>query len=197
MNSGQACRSCRGSCTGRSCFGGLPGDEIVVSPPSPIVEPLSGYLVRGKLNPESLQDILDEADWELFGHDVGVICGLTQGLQRATVTRGLPARPDRLKGRSIFNSFSPSMRPSVWLAAEEGPTTTIVKGPDQFQEKFPLRTLLSAPLRSPCRMVAAVLYTYTQPPAAYLRRLKSALEKVVLRPFIRATVRADCLRASS
>ena len=43
MNSGQACRPCRGSCSlipGRGCFGDLPGDEIVVSPPSPIVEPL-------------------------------------------------------------------------------------------------------------------------------------------------------------
>ena len=43
MNSGQACQPCRGSCSsipGRGCFGDLPGDEIVVSPPSPIVEPL-------------------------------------------------------------------------------------------------------------------------------------------------------------
>ena len=43
MNSGQACTSCRGSCSlipGRGCFGDLLGDEIVVSPPSPIVEPL-------------------------------------------------------------------------------------------------------------------------------------------------------------
>ena len=44
MNSGQACRPCRGSCSpisGRGCFGDLTGDEIVVSPPSPIVEPLA------------------------------------------------------------------------------------------------------------------------------------------------------------
>ena len=43
MNLGQACRPCRGSCSlipGRACFGDLPGDEIAVSPPSPIVEPL-------------------------------------------------------------------------------------------------------------------------------------------------------------
>ena len=43
MNSGQACRPCRGSCSlipGRGCFGDLPGDEIVESPPPPIVEPL-------------------------------------------------------------------------------------------------------------------------------------------------------------
>ena len=34
----------RGSCSlipGRGCFGDLPGDEIVVPPPSPIVEPLN------------------------------------------------------------------------------------------------------------------------------------------------------------
>ena len=44
MNLGQACRPCRGSCSlipGRGCFGDLHGDEIVVSPPSPIVEPLA------------------------------------------------------------------------------------------------------------------------------------------------------------
>ena len=44
MNLGQACRSCGGSCrliSGRGCFDDLRGDEIVVSPPSPIVEPLS------------------------------------------------------------------------------------------------------------------------------------------------------------
>ena len=43
MNLGQACRPCRGSRSlipGRGCFGDLPGDEIVVSPPSLIVEPL-------------------------------------------------------------------------------------------------------------------------------------------------------------
>ena len=43
MNLGQACRPCRGSCTpipGRGCFGDLPGDEIVESPPSLNVEPL-------------------------------------------------------------------------------------------------------------------------------------------------------------
>ena len=48
MNSGQACRSCRESCSpipGRGCFGDLSGDEIVVSPPSPIVERLK-LLVR-------------------------------------------------------------------------------------------------------------------------------------------------------
>ena len=40
MNSGQACRPCRGPCSpipGRDCSGDLP---IVVSPPSPIVEAL-------------------------------------------------------------------------------------------------------------------------------------------------------------
>ena len=44
MNFGQVCQPCReSSCSlipGRGCFGDLPGDETVVSPPSPIVEPL-------------------------------------------------------------------------------------------------------------------------------------------------------------
>ena len=49
MNSGQACRPCRGSCIpipGRDCFGDLHRDEIVVSPPSPIVEPLEDVYTR-------------------------------------------------------------------------------------------------------------------------------------------------------
>ena len=49
MNSGQACRPCRGSCIpipGRDCSGDLRRDEIVVSPPSPIVEPLEDVYVR-------------------------------------------------------------------------------------------------------------------------------------------------------
>ena len=44
MNSGQACRPYRGPCSpipGRGCFGDLPGDEIIVSSPFPIVEPLN------------------------------------------------------------------------------------------------------------------------------------------------------------
>ena len=44
MNLEQAYRPCRGSCSlilGRGCFGDLPGDEIVVSPPSPIFESLN------------------------------------------------------------------------------------------------------------------------------------------------------------
>ena len=43
MNSGQACRPCRGLCSpipGRGYFGDIPGDEVVISPPSPVVEPL-------------------------------------------------------------------------------------------------------------------------------------------------------------
>ena len=43
MNSGQACRTCRGFFSlipGRGCFDDLLGDEIIVSPPSPVVEPL-------------------------------------------------------------------------------------------------------------------------------------------------------------
>ena len=57
MNSGQACRPCRGSCSlipGRSCFGVLPGDEIVVSPPSPIVQPLPSERLAVGVAPRAL-----------------------------------------------------------------------------------------------------------------------------------------------
>ena len=83
--------------------------------------------------------------------------GLAQGLQRATVTRGLAAGPERFEGRLRYSSLSPGGRPSGVSAAEEGPTTIIFKGPVQFSESFSLRTLLSAPFREPCRIVAAVL----------------------------------------
>ena len=83
--------------------------------------------------------------------------GLAQGLQRATVTRGLAAGPERLEGRSRYNSLSPNGRPSGVSAAEEGPAASILKGPIQFSESFSLRTLLSALFRNPWRMVAAVL----------------------------------------
>ena len=55
--------------------------------------------------------------------------GLARGFQRATVTRGLAAGPDRFKGRSRYNSLSPSGCPSGWLAAREGPTAMVLKGP--------------------------------------------------------------------
>ena len=83
-------------------------------------------------------------------------CGLAQGSQRATVTRGLAAGPERFEGRSKYSSLSPNGRPSGVSAAEEGPTAIILKGPVQFSESFPLRTLLSAPFRNPWRIVAAV-----------------------------------------
>ena len=83
--------------------------------------------------------------------------GLAQGLQRATVTRGLAAGSERLEGRSRYNSLSPNGRPSGVSAAGEGPAASILKGPVQFSESFSLRTLLSALFRNPCRMVAAVL----------------------------------------
>ena len=82
---------------------------------------------------------------------------LAQGLQRATVTRGLAAEPERFEGSSRYSSLSPSGRPSGVSAAEEGPTEIILKGPVQFSESFSLRTLLSAPFRKPWRIVAAVL----------------------------------------
>ena len=83
--------------------------------------------------------------------------GLAQCLQRATVTRGLAAGPERFEGRSRYNSLSPRGRPSGMSAAGVGPTAIILKGPVQFSESFSLRTLLSAPFRKPWRIVAAVL----------------------------------------
>ena len=83
--------------------------------------------------------------------------GLAQGLQRATVTRGLAAGPERLEGRSRYNSLSPNGRPSGVSAAEEGPAASFFKGPVQFSESFSLRTLLSALFRNLWRIVAAVL----------------------------------------
>ena len=46
--------------------------------------------------------------------------GLAKGLQRATVTRGLIAGPERLEGRSRYSSLSPNGRPSGVSAAGEG-----------------------------------------------------------------------------
>ena len=82
--------------------------------------------------------------------------GLAQGLQRATVTRGLAAGPERLEGRSRYSSLSPNGRPSG-SAAGEGPTTSILKGPVPFSESFSLRTLSSALFRNPWRIVTVVL----------------------------------------
>ena len=62
--------------------------------------------------------------------------GLAQGLQRATVTRGLAAGPERFEGRSRYNSLSPRGRPSGVSAAGAGPTAIILKGPVQFSESF-------------------------------------------------------------
>ena len=83
--------------------------------------------------------------------------GLSQGLQRATVTRGLAAGPESFEGRSRYNSLSPRGRPSGVSAAGAGPTARILKGPVQFSDSFSLRTLVSAPFRKPWRIVAAVL----------------------------------------
>ena len=122
--------------------------------------------------------------------------GLAQGLQRTTVTRGLAVDPDMFEGRLRYSNLSPRGRPSGWLYADERPTAIILKGPVQLRESFSLRTLSSAPLRSPCRVVAAVLYAYTQPPATHLGRPRSASERMELRPLMRATVRAYCSRTS-
>ena len=69
INSGQDCRPCRGSCSlipGRGYFGDLPGDEIVVSPPSPIVEPLTTVLDsskagEGKVFPRNARSLVCES----------------------------------------------------------------------------------------------------------------------------------------
>ena len=53
MNLGLACRPYRGLSSlipGRGCFDDLPGGEIVVSPPSPIVEPLKKQTCRLELD---------------------------------------------------------------------------------------------------------------------------------------------------
>ena len=83
--------------------------------------------------------------------------GLAQGLQRATVTRGLVAGPERLEERSRYSNLSPNGHPSGVSAAGEGPAASILKSPVQFSESFSLRTLLSALFRNPWRIVAAVL----------------------------------------
>ena len=83
--------------------------------------------------------------------------GLAQGLQRATVTRGLAAGPEKLEGRSRYSSLPPNGRPSGVPAAGEGPAASILKGPIQFSESFSLRTLLSALFRNPWWIVVAVL----------------------------------------
>ena len=85
--------------------------------------------------------------------------GLAQGLQRATVTRGLAAGPERFEARSRYNSLSPRGRPSRVSVAGEGPTAIILKGPVQLSESFSLRTLLSVSFRTLWRIVEAVLYT--------------------------------------
>ena len=82
--------------------------------------------------------------------------GLAQGLQRATVTQGLAARPERFEGRSRYSSLSPNGHLLGVSAAEEGPTASILKGPVHFSESFSLRTLLSALFHNPWRVVAAV-----------------------------------------
>ena len=61
--------------------------------------------------------------------------GLAQSLQRATVTRGLAAGPERFERRSRYSSLSPSGRPSGVSAAEEGPTAIILKAPVQFIQR--------------------------------------------------------------
>ena len=123
--------------------------------------------------------------------------GLAQGLQRATVTRGLAAGSERFEGRSRYNRLSPTGRPSGVSVAGEGPAAVILKGPVQLSESFSLRTLLSVSFRIPWGMVAAVLYTQTHPPAAYWGGRRRASDRAELRPLTRATVKACCSRTTS
>ena len=51
-------------------------------------------------------------------------------------------------------------------AAEQGPTARTLCGPVQLSESLALRTLASVSGFAPCRMVAAVVFTYAQPPTA-------------------------------
>ena len=77
------------------------------------------------------------------------------------MTSGLAAGPDKFDGRSRYNSWSPSGRPSGCVAAGEGPTATILKGPVQLRDSFSLITLLSTPL---CKSLSyggvGVVYPY-------------------------------------
>ena len=93
---------------------------------------------------------------------------LATGLQHATVTWDLAAGPDRFEERSRYNFLSSNGHPSRGSAAEEGPTTMILKRLVQTSKSFSQMALLSAPFCGPCRMVAALLYTQTHPLAAYL-----------------------------
>ena len=109
-------------------------------------------------------------------------------MQRATVMRGLAAGPDRFEGRSRYNSLSPRGRPSGLVVRRGGANSDDFEGACPTERKFLLEGLLSAPFRSPCRTVAAVLYTHTQSLAAYLGPRRNTCESVELRPFMRATV---------
>ena len=148
------------------------------------------------------------------GDGVRLLIGRVRGRLRRcavadTVEYVVDTVPDQLPSTRVYGSgrlgdqvlvpmWGGVCYPSVFRrAAGEGPTATILKGPVQLRDSFSLRTLLSTPLCSPCRMVAAVLYTHTQPPAMYLGRRRSASERVEFRPFTRATVRACCSRTSS
>ena len=53
------------------------------------------------------------------------------------MAQGLAAGPDRFDG----NQGIIACLPSDWLAAREGQTATILKGPVQLRESFSLRTL--------------------------------------------------------
>ena len=79
MNLRQACRPCRGSCSlipGRDCFGDLPGDEIVASPPSPIVEPLAYTYNFHGIVAAWVYDSIIHSGLNRWGKDVHCIVGV-------------------------------------------------------------------------------------------------------------------------
>ena len=147
MNLGQACRPCRGSCSpipGRGCFGDLPGDEIVVFPPSPIVEPLdllwdlfyrnfesefskssdppAEPKLESKLwpnsDPSSGLDNLSELHLELVGPHFEEIQGRQGGRQQTLALRNCRRCPTELGYRRECPPYRPlpvlSLSLSIW-----------------------------------------------------------------------------------
>ena len=102
MNLGQACRPCSGLCSlipRRGCFGDLLGDEIVVSPPSPIVEPLSARLTVGG-TPCALWRVGDfSCDCMFLENSVGGLT--TQPVGIATMTTVTSANREDLESFSL------------------------------------------------------------------------------------------------
>ena len=118
--------------------------------------------------------------------------GLAQGLQRATVTRGLAAGPERLEGRSRCSSLSPNGRPSGISAAGEGPAANILHGPVQFSESFSFEDFIVSTF--PQSLTDSGGGIVDPHPSA--SRVFGVTEKSIgeggVRPLTRAMVRACC-----